>query len=183
MLEQYLVQHCSPTLAGMKTGNLFGFQYASLQLLWEALEDWNEQLNDKGVFLSLLCAKDGRALIYVHRKMRLMRDWHCPRVRRFLSQLGYDTKNLSSAVGRLSRRIRENGRFPHEIGLFLGYPFEDVVGFIENAGRNCKCCGCWKVYCNEAEAKRQFAQFDQCTRIYCRRFEEGVPIQRLTVAA
>ena len=37
-------------------------------------------------------------------------------------------------------------KFPHEIGIFLGYPLADVAGFIRNKGRNCKCIGTWKVY-------------------------------------
>ena len=33
MLEQHLITHCSPTLAGLKTGSLFCFPYPSeLQL-------------------------------------------------------------------------------------------------------------------------------------------------------
>ena len=43
--------------------------------------------------------------------------------------------------------------FPHEIGLFLGYPFEDVMGFIENKGENYLCSGCWKVYSCEQDAR------------------------------
>lgn len=30
-------------------------------------------------------------------------------------------------------------------GLFLGYPLEDVKGFIENNGRNCKSCGVFRI--------------------------------------
>ena len=44
----------------------------------------------------------------------------------------------------LSRRLCCEADFPHEIGVFLGYPLTDVVGFIENQGRNFTCCGCWK---------------------------------------
>ena len=70
-----------------------------------------------------------------------------------------------------------------EIGLFLGYPVEDVLGFIENAGQNCKCCGCWKVYCNECEAVRTFARYKKCRDIYKRLWQEGRSVLQLTVAA
>lgn len=46
--------------------------------------------------------------------------------------------------------------FPHEIGLFLGYPLEDVQGFIENRAEGYKCVGCWKVYGDEEYAKQEF---------------------------
>ena len=40
----------------------------------------------------------------------------------------------------------EAADFPHEIGVFLGYPLEDVVGFIRHRGKCFTCCGCWKSY-------------------------------------
>ena len=32
--------------------------------------------------------------------------------------------------------MEEKGAFPHEIGLLLGYPVEDVLGFIRYQGKN-----------------------------------------------
>ena len=74
-------------------------------------------------------------------------------------------------------------RCPHEIGVFLGYPLEDVLGFIENGGRNCLSCGCWKVYSNECAALEAFARFEKCKAVYQRLFASGCPLTRLTVAA
>lgn len=83
----------------------------------------------------------------------------------------------------LSRRLCCEADFPHEIGVFLGYPLYDVVGFIENAGRNFTCCGCWKAYGDPSAAQRHFAQLNKCTTVYLRLFRSGTPIQRLAVAA
>ena len=41
---------------------------------------------------------------------------------------------LNRCIVKLIGRLQENEGFPHEIGLFLGYPPEDVLGFIENKG-------------------------------------------------
>ena len=41
--------------------------------------------------------------------------------------------------------------FPHEIGVFLGYPLDDVIGFIEH--KPYYLVGDWKVYQNVNEAK------------------------------
>ena len=71
----------------------------------------------------------------------------------------------------------------HEIGVFLGYPLSDVVGFIENSGRNFTCCGCWKAYGDPQAAQRHFAQLRKCTAVYLRLFHSGTPILRLAVAA
>ena len=50
-------------------------------------------------------------------------------------------------------------KFPHEIGLFLDYPLVDVIGFIRNTGKNCKCSGCWKAYGNAKEAEKTFCKY------------------------
>lgn len=39
-------------------------------------------------------------------------------------------------------------QFPHEMGLLLGYPIEDVVGFMEHSGKEYLYSGYWKVYEN-----------------------------------
>ena len=56
--------------------------------------------------------------------------------------------------------IWKKGEFPHEIGLFLGYPVEDVKGFIKNRGKNCLYSGYWKVYGKMAEKAKLFERFD-----------------------
>ncbi len=72
----------------------------------------------------------------------------------------------------LSRRLCCEADFPHEIGVFLGYPLYDVVGFIENQGRNFTCCGCWKAYGDPDAAQQHFAQLNKCTAVYLRLFHE-----------
>ena len=46
--------------------------------------------------------------------------------------------------------------FPHEMGVFLGYPLGDVKGFIEHHGKEYLCSGYWKVYQDEQKAKSTF---------------------------
>lgn len=73
--------------------------------------------------------------------------------------------------------------FPHEIGVFLGYPIEDVIGFINNKGCNFKCCGYWKVYGDKEKAIKEFARYDKCRMIYTKLWNQGRSILKLTVAA
>lgn len=44
MLEPYLIGHCSPTLANLKTANLFGYRYDRTEDLTEQLEQLRQQL-------------------------------------------------------------------------------------------------------------------------------------------
>ena len=102
MLEKSVIEHCSPTLASIKTGNLFTYKYESEEELWESVEGFNECVREKGVSLT---------------------------------------------------------------------------------GQNCKCVGCWKVYCNECEAIKAFARFKKCTSVYVRLWNQGRSVRQLTVAA
>lgn len=72
--------------------------------------------------------------------------------------------------------------FPHEIGFFLGYPYEDVIGFIKNRGQNYLEVGPWKVYANQNQARRTFARYRRCARIYARAYRSGQSLRRLTVS-
>lgn len=97
---------------------------------------------------------------------------------------GYpQTAKLEKYLFCLKKRLCECNGFPHEIGVFLGYPLDDVKGFILNKGRGCKCCGLWKVYCNECETRKLFDKIQKCTQVYLQVFEEGRNLTQMTVCA
>ena len=183
MLEQKLIEHCSPTLASLKTGSLFNMNRVSQERLRAELEQLNHTLGPKGISLAVLSASPQCTLIYVYRKSRLERDLNNPAAASFLNALGYECSDAGGAIERLRERLALQRGFPHEIGVFLGYPVEDVKGFIKHNGRNSKCVGCWKVYCNQCEAERAFARFNKCREVYMRLWRQGKSVQQLTVAA
>ena len=136
MLEEALVRYCAPTLAGLKSGSLFNYSYLSLDYLLERIKHWNERCWEKGVRMTILSSGRGKSLVYVYRADKLKQDWASPNIFEFLESIGYDPRDPEQSIALLSRRTKEKGAFPHEIGLFLSYPFEDVIGFIENKGKN-----------------------------------------------
>ena len=182
LLEKYLIQHCAPTLANLKTASLFSLNIAP-DALEEQLLIWNQQLQQKGLFLMLLTQLAGRSLVYVCRTSHLRKDLGQPQVAHFLSQYGYAGTDVDQALAHLRERLQEQSSFPHEIGVFLGYPLGDVMGFICNGGKNCKCEGPWKVYCNERQALHQFARLQKCREVYTKLWQQGRSIWQLTVAA
>ena len=182
MPEELLVSHCAPTLAGLKTANLISCSCPCPAQLAQEVTRLNKQLNSKGVCVQVLSNRGKRALIYVYRPKRLEKDLNHPDTLCFLKQCGYQNGCALDLVQQLQEKLCESQDFPHEIGLFLGYPFEDVQGFIQNRGCNCRLCGYWKVYANECEKKRLFEKYSHCRNVYCRKWTEGLSIQRLTVA-
>ncbi|MBQ1334011.1 MAG: DUF3793 family protein [Clostridia bacterium] len=183
MLEECLIKHCAPTLASLKTASLFTVKNVSEGTVQSQLEALNMRFNEKGVFLTLLRFSGGCALIYVYRGTQLSRDLKRKGVERFLSSYGYTGTDMAYAIDHLKTRLKEGEGFPHEIGIFLGYPLADVVGFIANDGKNCKYCGYWKVYCNVCEARKLFERIRKCRAVYSRLWHEGRSVLQLTVAA
>ena len=182
MSEDYLVRHCAPTLAGLKTGSLFACPVSYRKKLLNSVRQMNKQLVSKGVRILPLRFTDGKALIYVYRPGKLSTDLSDSKAAAILQQQGYCTGSCEKCIVQLVRKLRREEEFPHEIGLFLGYPPEDVCGFMENKACNCKCVGCWKVYGDEEAAKKKFAQYKKCTSVYCNQWANGTDIERLTVA-
>ena len=170
--ERKLVHHCTPTLAALKPANLFTCRStlspatdrfaqsptaAALRddQLSVALRSCRAKLAPHGVRIEVLARRTSGALVYVYRPRLLTRAIQQEKVAAFLVAEGYDPTSLSACIEKLHKRIcgtdlqsQLTGRcsFPHEIGFFLGYPYEDVVGFIDNEGRIFRCSGCWRVY-------------------------------------
>lgn len=182
LIERYLIEHCSPTLASLKTANLINIPYESIDELNNSVAVLNSKLKSKGVVLLVLKYTEKSALIYTCRTAMLQEDLSKKNVREFLSTFGYENTDAQYCIARLKQRLCTSDEFPHEIGVFLGYPLGDVKGFIENAGQNSKCSGCWKVYCNECEAIKTFAKYKKCTQIYQKLWLQGRSITKLTVA-
>ena len=70
--EQYLIDNCSPTLASLKTANLFNYRYSSTDELNKAVERWNKELSGKGITVTVLRKRENTALIYVYRAKRIL---------------------------------------------------------------------------------------------------------------
>ena len=182
MSEDLLIRNCSPTLAGIKPGNLFSCSYPSQKALMQYIRRINRMLVPKGIRVVVMRAEEGRALIYVFRYTAIQKVLSNSEAVRILQHLGYRELRVEPCLCQLLSRCQEYEDFPHEIGLFLGYPPEDVRGFMENKARNQKCTGFWKVYGDPESAQRTFEKYRRCTHAYCSHFEHGKSIDRLTVA-
>lgn len=182
MSEEYLVWQAAPTLAGLKTGSLFPCRYESYDVLKAEIRAINQTIGIKGLRLIPLRRNDAQALLYLYRPERLRADLSVPEAVDILLREGYSDLRQERCLHELMRRLQRFGAFPHEIGLFLSYPPEDVRGFIEHRGHKSKCAGCWKVYGDVEQARKMFQTYKKCTDCYCRQWAMGVPISRLAVA-
>lgn len=181
VFETELVANCAPTLAGMKTANLFSFFYQRRpEVEWE-LRAVNGILNVRGVYVEALLWRKSSVLIYAYRPKYLQEELLKDGTMELLAKYGYKDCGIEQCIFQLKRRLCDYDCFPHEIGIFLGYPLEDVKGFIDNNGKNCESCGIWKVYCNAGEKQKLFQKFKHCTEIYRKVFGEGRELIQMTV--
>ena len=183
--EAVLVRQCAPTLAGMKPGSIFCFNHSPLEVSRQKVCQWNKQLEPFGLTVQILLERpgSGSVIVFVYRHDRLEQMLSDDAYQSFLAEAGYERTNLDGLLEQLAYRLRTQPEFPHEIGVFLGYPLRDVIGFIENHGRNFTCCGFWKSYGDPAEMQVCFACYRRCIQTYVAMFEQGIPLERLAVPA
>ena len=185
MLEKNIVEFCAPTLAGIKTANLFTCTYGDKSEVVKEVRRFNRVLAKKGVRILPVRYSNHRVLVYVFRVAFLEKDLCDKDASDILKSFGYEVGNTNACICCLKRKLEaftDSKSFPHEVGLFLGYPPKDVKGFIENNGECSKCIGCWKVYGDEKKAKDTFDRYNICTAEYIKRYSEGVGLDKLAVA-
>ncbi len=179
MSDELLLRHCSPTVIGLKTANMFVCHFDRKEQERSALKRLNKMLCPKGMCIIPLKHNRNNVLLYLYRPSKLKKDLQNIQADKLLQSCGYSCGNINHCIVQLIKRLRENKDFPHEIGLFLGYPPEDVCGFIENKAQCCKCVGCWKVYGNAEKAQATFDKYKRCTELCCSLAAKGISIERL----
>ena len=182
MSDEVLVRNCAPTLAGLKTGSLFNGRFSSKEAMVQELRVLNTKFASKGLRVIPLQCRAGKALLYLYRPACLKKDLNDREALDLLQALGYPCQAPDLCVMKLIKKLQSCSEFPHEIGLFLGYPPADVRGFMENKAENCKCVGTWKVYGDADAARKTFSKFKKCTGVYCRMLEKGSTVEQLAVA-
>jgi len=165
--------HSAPTLLGVKCANLISFNMNE-STMSEYLCEFTDKLSGSGLCAKQLCKCRKRTLVYIYNEKMLDAWLKMPQVREFLSEYGYTADiTISEMLDKLADRMNCES-FPHEIGVFLGYPLADIKGFISNSGKKCLLCGYWKVYENAEKAKQTFEIYDRCRDTLFDRLNHGM---------
>jgi hypothetical protein len=182
--ESLIAYHCAPTLAGIKPSNIFTWRHSDGAATYHLIDRYGKKLAVRGVSVDSLFYCEKYALVFLY-SPRLMHQYLSEAsVSKFLVGMGYpDCPSIAPRIEHLKSRFSCEGGFPHEIGLFLGYPLEDVDGFIKHGGKCCKCCGEWKVYGDERASKRLFERYSRCRAYFTQKYSEGFDLNDITGAA
>lgn len=181
MPEKLIAALCSPTLRGVKSASLVNCEYETKEKLLKEVTQMSMRLGKKGIYCMVLgYPSDHHALIYFFRPDKLQKDLRNPGTKELMKSLGYESDRMGACLNQLRKKLENRNEFPHEIGCFLGYPYEDVRGFMNH--EKCAYCGMWQVYSNVEETKKLFDLYDSCTRECIHEFECGIPLEQLAVA-
>lgn len=175
-LMTQLALQCAPLLAGLKISNL----------LIVSSQNKNEVLSlFESIILScdIVCETSEKITFLLYHRRRLEDFLSQYDVKNFMKKIGYENEMLEEILHKVCVRYTlymKNGKdFPHEMGILLGYPIADVMGFIENNGKNFLHIGYWKVYSNLVETLKLFELFNQATENIVRMVSQGVSIHKI----
>ncbi len=208
-LEREVVEMCAPTLGSLKPAGMFShahvhavgcaacgeraFEAAPVEMVARSFLELGRRLQPLGVCVTPLARRDESTLTLVWRPDLLAACCGAEPVASLLEVEGYDVRDPRQCVRHLGARMRafdahpHDGRagfarFPHEVGLLLGYPLEDVVGFVRHRGRGARARGGWAVYSDVDRARRLSRLYEDCTARSLERYLLGEPIESLVCA-
>lgn len=149
-LMRYLLIQTSLVRLEIKPGEVFFVQNCYRSTPKEPPNERNsatrqEILKKLGLPWQILKRTEERCLVLFYHPTFLHSVLSKPKNREYLASFGYAAEgNLQRDIDHLEKRFSLE-KFPHEIGLFLGYPLKDVVGFM-NPQASPTCRGNWIVY-------------------------------------
>lgn len=158
-IESTIAYFGAPVVEGLKCGALINLTRGGSDLFRDWLEIRDGLAARLGIEFAEVSVTERSILILVYRAAALRRSLSEGGAAALLKDAGYDVSadSIYPYIARLVERFSFG--IPHEVGLFLDYPAEDVRGFIENDGKNAKFTGYWKVYGNEVYALRKFEEY------------------------
>lgn len=173
-IETQIALQCAPLISGLKVSNLLIIS-AEDEALVRII------LRRSGISFFRLLRTGEKVTFLLFRKNPLEAYLKQQEVEAMLAEAGYAELSLGNILSTFQKRyahyMSAGGRFPHEMGLLLGYPAEDVRGFVENEGKNFLYSGYWKVYADVEEKRRLFQKFENAKETVIQLLSYGVGIQ------
>lgn len=178
-LASFLAYETAEILAGEKPANLINLVDREHHCGRNFYRLWKRYgtalLARSGLACRELIDRGDSLLLLIHAPLQLQRLLAQENVTVLLRRAGYPAPGSSTAIlAELEERIRQRQGFPHEIGIFLGYPLKDVVAFMGWIPLPFTCQGPWKIYgspeqslalaeCHRSCRNRMVRQLARCT--------------------
>lgn len=175
-LETQLALQCAPLLMRIKMSNLLIVHKSNRDVVYKLFRK-------TAISYYVIYELENKIVFLLYRKNELVSYLNKEEVREVIKMLGYNKYTLKNILKEFIKRYgayrKGKDVFPHEMGLLLGYPVDDVAGFIVNQGKNFLYTGYWKVYSNLSEAIQMFDKYNQAQKMVIQMISQGVSIQNI----
>lgn len=141
----------------------------------------HEIVRTLGLEHRILDQSETSVLVLFYARTLLMQTITAPESRALLGVLGYSyDQNLEGLLSMLEHRFQDyKKRFPHEVGLFLGYPFKDVIGFIRGQKpATIKHPTAWKVFDDPGPSLALMARIHAAREQFRKQLEHEPDVER-----
>lgn len=160
--EQLVIYFGAPALCGLKSANLVSVN--TMVYSAEKVSEWNYKLSSMRRRIIPVNRSSNNVLLFIYDEEVLYKTLRGKKAILYLAHKDYPVnQGLYAVLNELLLRLSGQNSFPHEVGIFLGYPLSDVISFEKDAGRSSKYSGMWQVYGNVKESCRRMKIYKQCS--------------------
>lgn len=160
-IENFLIYNSSLVIAGIKPAATITIKKNKNRLYNSWLKFGSDFIEAINLDFIELRESDDSIIIMIYDKIILKDELNKESHIEFLENIGYCfNSDVNYYINTLKSRY-EKYHCPHELGLFLGIPFEDVKDFMECTTKKCLLCGYWKVYNDSDKARKIFNSYDK----------------------
>jgi len=168
-LTAHLMLECAEVITGVKPANLISIGNRTQPCGRNLYQLWHTHKVEVAFRLAdltflVLQTKQRALLLFCYNHDQLERHLAHAGIRTMLRKAGYETDaSIEVLLGELCRRIENSNSFPHEIGLFIGYPAKDVAAFMGIIKLPFACQRLWKIYGDPVQSLA-LAELYRCCR-------------------
>ena len=161
------IEKIGVTIVGVKPASLINVCSPQCLELCHSLNNLNPSIQTVRVK-----SCEHSAQFFIYHKKSLARVLTKPGVAGYLEALGYNqSDSIENVVSLLTSKLCSQ-EFPHEVGLFLGYPLKDVLGFMGVLPLPYKKTMGWKMYGDTGASEKLYLKFK-----LARKFVSNVMLQ------
>lgn len=173
-IESFLSYNTSLICAGVKPSITLNLSYINNKDMYKLWKLYGEQyIKEMKLKFAILRKNKDSVILLIYDEKLLKQCIERKSCREFLQPLGYSKDfTIDEYIMKLISRYNKY-KCPHELGIFLGYPLEDVIDFMNCTNKKCKACGYWKVYNREERAKNIFSIYDNVRLIAANKIVNG----------
>lgn len=175
---KWLVEILGPVILGSKPSEILNISLSDNNKEYKINEIKLFFKNCSRLSYEIIYKENGEIKVLFMNKNVLSKIFDDKKCVNFLKFIGYPSNyDLNNYINFLIERLKDNN-FPHEIGVFLGYPLKDVVGFMGYGNYKLQKTKYWRVYGNVEVSDEIYNRF-LIDRQRMRKLLENKPLEKI----